>query len=637
MGVTLRSVIIGLVLIPLNAMWLILSEIMWYSGEPTTLSLFYNVIFILTLLTIGNGLIKRWRPGWALDAGELLVVYVMLCIASALAGHDMLQILVPIMSHMDRFEPIERRYGEIMEHIPEWLAVTDARALQSAYIGQESIFDRANYEPWLAPLFWWSLFVFALLAVMGGINLFFRKQWTENEKLSYPILQVPTMLTTQAKDLIYSRGFWIGFGIAAFIDLMNGLNALNPMLPAIPIVHVMNLQQFFPEPPWNAIGPAHVSFYPFAIGMSFFMPLDLAFSAWFFFFMWMGVRVFAAHIGMHGMVGFPFVDEQTAGGYYAIAFMALWISRGHLKRLLWMLLGKEVEDVTADDQREARIGLLLTAGGAAGLFYFCWAAGMSAWVIILFFVLYFMTAFSITRMRAELGPPSHDLHNIGPDKQITRFFDVNWMRRRNPVDIAMFGFLSAFTRAYRSHPMPHGMEALRIAQRRNMSSMRMMGAMGVATVAGTICAFFAMLWVFNRYGASAQVLGPGEFFGREAWDHIHILFTAPPRHQTANLTAVLIGLVVCLGLAVLRLNLTWWVFHPVGFAISGSWSMQQLWLCIFIGWLIKLLLLKYGGNKAYRYAVPFFIGLILGDFMVGSLWNIYGIVMETQVYHFWPY
>ena len=44
MGVTYRSVMIGLLLIPLNCFWVVLAEIMWYSGEPTTISLFYNEI-----------------------------------------------------------------------------------------------------------------------------------------------------------------------------------------------------------------------------------------------------------------------------------------------------------------------------------------------------------------------------------------------------------------------------------------------------------------------------------------------------------------------------------------------------------------------------------------------------------------
>ena len=38
MGVTLRSIVIGLILIPLNCFWVVIAEIMWYSGEPTTIS-----------------------------------------------------------------------------------------------------------------------------------------------------------------------------------------------------------------------------------------------------------------------------------------------------------------------------------------------------------------------------------------------------------------------------------------------------------------------------------------------------------------------------------------------------------------------------------------------------------------------
>jgi len=69
--------------------------------------------------------------------------------------------------------------------------------------------------------------------------------------------------------------------------------------------------------------------------------------------------------------------------------------------------------------------------------------------------------------------------------------------------------------------------------------------------------------------------------------------------------------------------------------LAGTWSMDRLWVCVIIGWLLKVAVLRYGGVKAYRPAVPFFIGLILGDFMVGAFWNLYGIVMEVQVYRFW--
>ena len=77
-------------------MWVCLAEIMWYSGQPTTISVFSHVIFILCLLILGNLLVKRFRPAWALKPPELLVIYTMLCLASAMCGHDMGEILAAL-------------------------------------------------------------------------------------------------------------------------------------------------------------------------------------------------------------------------------------------------------------------------------------------------------------------------------------------------------------------------------------------------------------------------------------------------------------------------------------------------------------------------------------------------------------
>ncbi len=638
MGVTFRSIVIGLILIPLNCFWVVISEIMWYSGEPTTISLFYNVVFILTLLILGNLVVRRFKPDWALAPPEILVVYTMLAIASALCGHDMLQILVPILSHLDRYAPLEGRYQEILPYVPDWLVVKDQTSLQSAYIGQESIYRPENFLPWLKPLAWWGAFVIALCAVLWGMNLIFRKQWTENEKLSYPVIQVPMLLATEPGMLLRNKLFWGGFAIAGTIDLVNGLNVLYPLLPKIPIVHIYNIQQFFPERPWSDMGGGWISFYPFAIGMCFFMPTDLAFSCWFFFIFWKLERVLASYIGIHGMPGFPFVEEQTAGGYYAIALMALWVTRHHFKRCFFILIGKRVDRETPWEREEVRIAAVLLAAGSAFLIWFCLRAGMNIWIILVFFGLYLLISISVSRMRAELGPPAHDLHQMGPHIQILKFLGMSNMRQDYPNDLAMFGFMQFFNRAYRSHPMPHGLEAFRIAERLKMDNRRYLIAMFVAIIAGIVCGFWAMLWVFNKYGAAAQVIGPGEHFGRETWEVlVNRWFTAPEIWQWEPFYAIVAGCGFSVVLAILRLNFHWWPFHPVGFAVSGSWSMEQLWLCVLVAWVVKVLLLKYGGAKAYKPVVPFFVGLIMGDFMIGSLWNIYGIVMERQVYHFWPY
>jgi len=635
--VSYRSVVIAVILIPLNALWLANTELMWLSGQPTTLSLLFNVIFILTWLVLANLLVARFKPGWALDPGELLVVYVMLSLATALQSMDYFNTLIPPLAHLYRYQPMEHRYDALMPYAPNWLLVKDPTALEAYYIGQESIFDPANFVPWLGPLAWWLCFIVALCAVMGGLNLLLRKQWTENEKLSYPIIQLPMMLTTQPRRLLRNKAFWLGFGIVAAIDLVNGVNVLFPLLPKIPIVNVVNLQELFTERPWRDMGGAWVSFYPFAIGMAFFMPLDLAFSCVFFFWVWKLQYVLTSHFGVHGMPGFPFVAEQGAGAYHAVALIALWISRRHLARCGRILLGLPVDGVTANDRRDVWMASGLLAAGGAFLFFFCWKARMTPWIILLYFGLYFLFAIGITRMRAELGPPSHDLHFMGPAQQVVTFLGAPRMNSHYPYDLTMFAPFYFMNRCQRGLPMPHAMEGLRIAERTDMNPRRLMVAMGVAVVAGTVCGFWAILWVLDKHGAAAQALGWGQWHGDEAWNMVNTWFTSPTPHQAQPTIALMLGLLFSLGLAVLRMSLAWWPLHPVGYAISGAWTMTELWLPILIGWLVKLLLLKYGGARSFRPAVPFFLGLIMGDFMVGGFWTLFGAVGGCEVYHFWPF
>ena len=53
---------------------------------------------------------------------------------------------------------------------------------------------------------------------------------------------------------------------------------------------------------------------------------------------------------------------------------------------------------------------------------FCKAAGMSIWVMLMFFGIYFAVSTTVTRLRAELGAPVHDLLYIGPDEMIPAIF-----------------------------------------------------------------------------------------------------------------------------------------------------------------------------------------------------------------------
>jgi hypothetical protein len=100
--------------------------------------------------------------------------------------------------------------------------------------------------------------------------------------------------------------------------------------------------------------------------------------------------------------------------------------------------------------------------------------------------------------------------------------------------------------------------------------------------------------------------------------------------------AIGVGFFITLLLSALRLRLSWFPFHPVGFAVSSSWSLELLWLPLMIAWAIKLFLLRYGGLPAYRKALPLFLGVILGECVLGSLWSLVGIALNIPTYAFWP-
>lgn len=618
-------------------MWLALAEEVWYSGEPTTLSLYSNVIFILCILTVLNAGLRRLRPAWAFQPAELLVIYVMLSVSTSLSGHDMLWVLLPAVIHVHRHGEVGGQFGDFIDLVPDWLVVRDEHALESAYIGQESIFDPANYLPWIQPLAWWFLFVVALCAVMWGIVLVFRKQWVEHEKLAYPIIQTPWMLSAEPGRLGRSRPFWAAVIGAGGINVINGIHTLYPMFPGIPIVQIVNLQTFFPSPPWNAMGEAWISFYPSLIGICFFMPLDLAFSSWFFFLMWKAQLVLAADWGIHGMPGFPFIQEQAAGGYYAIAFTALWISRRHIARVIRLAFGGADATSNPWERREARIALALMAFGMAILYGFCYRAGMSHHVIVMFFASYFLLSLAITRIRAELGPPSHDLYPVGAHRQVVSILGALEMGRRNRRDLVMFGFLNFFNRCMRTHPMPHGLEGFRLAYKANARAGRMLIAMWIAIIAGTGTAFFCLVWAYNKYGLDARMSVLPNVLGNETWTAVDTWIRAPQARNNGPLVAIIAGGLVTFGLAALRVSVPGWPLHPVGFAISASLTMGRIWWCLFIAWLAKALILRYGGARAYPRALEFFIGLVVGDFVVGSFWFTYGIIMEVPVYHYWPY
>jgi hypothetical protein len=85
-----------------------------------------------------------------------------------------------------------------------------------------------------------------------------------------------------------------------------------------------------------------------------------------------------------------------------------------------------------------------------------------------------------------------------------------------------------------------------------------------------------------------------------------------------------------------RIRVIGFPFHPIGYAVASSWGMNVLWMPMLLAWVVKVLVLRYGGLGLYRRVLPLCYGVIIGECVAGSLWTIVGILFGVPTYAFWP-
>ena len=628
-GVTWRSLLVAAVLTPVNAYWLIQMEVVRYSAHPTTISLLFNVVFIILVLTVANHGLRRFLPRAALTQGELLVVYAMLALSSVIAGHDGVQVLAASMVWPTRYATPENRWDRLFgQHLRPWLMVMDRSAVKGYFEGHSTPYTRAVLMAWLTPILSWTGFIVIMLWVMLCMNSVLRRQWTQHERLTYPLAQIPLEITNPLGSLFRNRLFWIGFSLAAGVDTLNSLSFLFPALPHIRIEE-FDLSQFVTSHPWNAIGWTPISFYPFVIGIGVLIPLDFVFSCWFFYLFWKGQLILARALGWDRTSELPYINSQSFGAYMAFAVFSVWIGRRYLKDVLNKAVGRSSDLDDTEEPLSYRTAIVGALAGFAALVIFSYYAGMSVWVGVMFFAIYFALAVAVTRMRAEFGTPVHDLHFTGPDITMTT---VAGHRLFSGSDLTVMSLYFWFNRAYRTHPMPHQLEGMYMTGRVGVARRGFSWALMLAGALGTLCAFWALIHLNYWYGAEGKTRSS---LTSRGWIQLASWIESPQKPKWGATIAIGVGFACAYLLELARIRWPAWPFHPLGFAVSSSWEMNLVWMPLFCAWLIKSVLLRYGGLRLFRQALPFFFGLILGQFVVGSILNIVSIALGLPSYMFW--
>ncbi len=640
-----RGFAVGALLLPFNVVWLLYTEHIYVYGViPTTISLFFNVVFILFFLALANLLARRIAPRLALNQSELIIVYVMLTISSSAVAYDNLQVLIPSITHAFWFANPTNRWDQAFAEAPIWLVVSDPKVLEGYFNGSSTMYQWPIISAWLSPTFWWTGFAVVLIFVMICLSVLVRQQWADRERLTFPIVQLPMALTEPGTTLWRSKLLWIGFAAAAAVDVLNGLHYLYPSVPYLRIAPTVDnwgandITSLLPDLPWRAIGWLPVTFYPAVIGIAFLVPLDILFSCIVFFFFWKLMFVLAAATGVSQGWGssnaesvFPYANRQMFGGYLAIAVGPLLVGRSYFRAVWNRIVGRPSEVSDAGEGLSYRVAAIGIVAGISLLVWFSAHGGMHLWLAVPYFVIYYLLALAVARVRAEFGSPVHDFHQSGPGVSIPAVLGTANMTRR---DLTMFAMLWWLNRAYRGHPIGHTIEGLQMSARARSRSRVIVAAMVLAAALGMIAGFWAWMHYAYTLGVVSKWSG-SDWQGTEICEQLQSQLENPQGANLGLLLAMAGGFGITLLLGAARTAIVGWPLHPVAYALAASWSIHLVWMPMLIALLVKSSVLRYGGLRLYRQALPFFFGLILGETVVGMGWTLIGMVLNTPVYGFW--
>ena len=637
-------------LIPLVVFWIEYNEIVAQGSELAGMSLTMAAVFPLLLLVGVNFILKKWRPQWALRQSELMFVYSLTTIAAYVSGIGMIQFLNATLVGWRHFATPSNHWSNWQYLVPRW-AAPPAAVVENYYLGHSSFFTARNAAGWVGPICIWTLFILTLMTAMYCVTSLIRKQWVDNERLTFPIVIVPLTITQEggSVSLWKNRSLWIGIALPVIIESVKAVHfTMAPTLPFFPIKvdEARNLVNDFPTPPWNAMGNLFITFFPLVVGLTFLLSQEVSFSCCFFYLLTKAERVIAAAGGLPTtssdaqMSIPPYIAEQGLGAFLGLALVSLWLARRHL-RDTWSRAF--CGDATVDDSHEPlsyRTAWILLAASTLLLIIFGVALGLSPLLSVLFFVLYLLFALGMTRIRAEAGlawgpgsssgwPGVHSLITaIGGTESITQ------------ADATGMAFLHWCDTDWRCLEQPAQMESLKIAamvEPGSLSPRQMTGGIAAAAVIGSITAWISCLGLYYHYGAGSAIVEPWRTQqGRFPFDQLQSMITTLQSPRISSLVALLIGLGVAVALSALRARFVWLPLHPIGYAAANTDIMAWICVPVLIGWLCKTAILKYGGIRAYRQALPFFIGLVLGDYGVSGLWSVVFMISGHTGYRSFP-
>jgi hypothetical protein len=612
-------------------------------GGHFPLAPFYLLVWIMIVTALLRAVFKRRR---LFTGRETLVMWALMVLLSGIAWTGLGRTFFVNLTAPFQFATVENRWPELLWPLlpagwypgPPSALDTFANGIPGGrQMAWSEILARIPWEVWIAPLATWAGFVFLCYLVMVCIVSLLARQPLYNERMNFPLLRVPIMMQ-EALDadrlgrFFGDRFLLAGLAVPVILHLVNGLSFYHPSVPSIPTLVLAG--QYFPKTGlFSGFVKLKIYIYPAFIGFAFLTSKPISFSFWAFFaagclltgaLSFLGVNIPSAALGTTFGPTLSRPEETQMIGAYLVFFGFLaWLARFHFVDILLKAVGARKESGPGAggewvSTRTAFWGFLL---GSLAIVLWCRSYGiplaLSGAVVAAFFL------FTLVAMRVICqGGIAYFTLTAAPLDGLLAFLGSKVFTPAGLVVAAVVQkvlFLDL-----RESLMPSLLHTRKITE--GVRNRRLMLAVLLAALAGGIVvSFLAMLAVSYKYGMRELEMDWAVRTTLAVYEGVFTLIESPagPREWVMIFTAA--GALVMLVLVVCYHRFYWWPIHPLGYLTAYSSAMWILWFSFFLGWLGNALCMRYGGIALFRRLRYFFVGLIIGDFLMAGSWAVYGL------------
>ncbi len=657
-----RALAVGLVCVAITCGVVCVAELVVGKIMIGFLQLPPVVVGMLVLILAAQAALKRLSPRLGLRPHEIFTIYLMMLMASMVSSRGLLEKLIPLLCVPNYYANAANNWAVLFfKSIPGWAVpwVPSGEAKQpvtAAFFDSLPPGAHIPWQLWVTPLLAWGVFVALMFAAYLCLAVILRRQWVDSEKLAYPLVQLPLEMirtdTSAAREasggsFLRNRMTWLGFSLPALLFGFNGLHQWYPSVPEV--VTDVNLNQLLVQPPWNNVGFFHIYLSFAAVGFFYLLATDLLFSLWFLFLLTIVADGISASMGyepevmpMYGCK--VYIGYQIIGCYMVMVGYMIYAARPHLARI-WRAAtqtrwssapGLSAEDRGSEEVLPYRLafwGLI-----ACVLLSAAWLTilGMSYWLALMELVLLlFVVALVMARSTCESGM----LMTETSFRPIDVYRMLGDVRTLGSTNITSLAFLDAlWMRDQRGLILTGFLDGMKFADGVRVKRRSLLAVFAIALVVALgVSGYFHILLPYKIGGVSMYYY---VYQGNPVWafnDAATVLNSArPPLPWIAKMN-FLIGVVLTLGIVVLRSRVPWFPIHPLGYALCGTWTMMVFWFPCFIAWLLKVLLLRYGGMRLYAKARPFFLGMVLGEFTMAVLFTLPALWDRSMPTPFFPW